>query len=126
MKPVLTSKVSDPAAPCCQDVPVVFVTAEILVRPGEVEPFLAACRTALCHITDVPGCRFARLTRSVGDPTRFVVLSEWDCLDSLHQGFYGSDQFVRWRDAVSRFFVEPPRIEQLVEAHDRMSLSRDG
>lgn len=96
----------------------VFVTAEILVRPGEVNYFLTASSTALCHITDVEGCRFARVTRSVGDPSRFVVLTEWDSLESFHQGFCGSEHFVRWREAVSRFFLEPPRVEQLVEVHD--------
>ncbi|MPZ64034.1 MAG: antibiotic biosynthesis monooxygenase [Pseudonocardiaceae bacterium] len=104
----------------------VFVTTEILVRQGDIERFLTACGTALRHITDAPGCRFARLTRSVGDPSRFVVLSEWDCLESFHQGFCGSEHFVRWREAVSRFFLEPPRVEQLVEAQDTVPLSHEG
>ncbi len=108
-----------------QHIRVVFATAEILVQPGDVEQFVAACSSALCHITAVPGCRFARLTRSVGDPSRFVVVSEWDTLDSLHQGFYGSEQFERWRDSVSRFFLEPPRTEHLIEAVDPVPVVRE-
>lgn len=103
----------------------VFVSAEILVRPGEVDGFVTACGAALRHITEVPGCRFARVTRSVGDPGRFVVLSEWDSLESFHQGFYGTENFDRWRAAVSRFFVEPPRIEQLVDVLDRSTIGQD-
>lgn len=93
----------------------VVVLAEILVQPGDAERFSDVCIEALRHVAGVPACRSARLTRSLGDPGRFLLITEWESGEALLDDFYATENFVRWRAAVGPFLLEPPRIEQLVE-----------
>ncbi|SHG14471.1 Quinol monooxygenase YgiN [Streptoalloteichus hindustanus] len=89
---------------------------ELLIRKGAEEAFLAAYRDASQHVLAV-GCRTLRLVRSSTDPRRFLVIGEWDTVDDPSAAFQGSDGFVRWRDAVSEFFAEPPFVDQGVQLH---------
>ncbi|GAA0591043.1 hypothetical protein GCM10010174_02640 [Kutzneria viridogrisea] len=94
---------------------VVVVFAEIVVRPGQSEPFVTACRRGFDHVMAVPGCKSVRLTKDLTDPDRFHVIAEWESLDALHNGFYGSGAFTRWRNEVSEYFAELPLVEHTVD-----------
>ncbi|MCP3802474.1 antibiotic biosynthesis monooxygenase [Allokutzneria sp. A3M-2-11 16] len=94
----------------------ILEVAEILVQPGEEEEFEAAYRVAVAHLLGSPGCRSARLTRGVENPSRFVLFVEWDSVQAHTEGFRNSPAFTRWRDGIGRFLVGAPRVEHFVPA----------
>jgi heme-degrading monooxygenase HmoA len=84
------------------------------ITPGAEEQFAAAAREGLALVADTPGHRWARLTRGVETPTRFVLLVEWDSVEA-HQGFRDSDRFPRWRALIGPHFATPPIVEHAVD-----------
>ena len=98
--------------------PVILTIAEIHVRAGCGAAFVAASRGAIEHILASPGCRSAKLTRSVEDPCRYLVITEWDSLEAHTQQFYYSEHLVNWRSAVSEYFDDPPMVEHVSEVLD--------
>jgi heme-degrading monooxygenase HmoA len=93
----------------------VLEIADLLIREGGADGFTAAYRNAVTHITNSPGCRGARLVRGVENPSRFVLLVEWERLEDHVDGFRGSPAFQAWRNAVGSFFAETPRVEHAVD-----------
>jgi heme-degrading monooxygenase HmoA len=97
---------------------VILTIAEIHVRAGCGAAFVAASRGAIAHILASPGCRSAKLTRSVEDPCRYLVITEWDSLEAHTEQFYYSEHLVNWRSAVSEYFDDPPMVEHVSEVLD--------
>ena len=89
--------------------------ADIRVVADRADEFPAAVREGLRHVSDTPGFRTARLTRSVETPTRFVLLIEWDSVEAHTVGFRESENFGRWRGVVGPFFDGPPHVEHFDE-----------
>ncbi|MFB9908652.1 antibiotic biosynthesis monooxygenase family protein [Allokutzneria oryzae] len=94
----------------------ILEVAEILVQPGQEEEFEAAHRGAVEHLLGSPGCRSARLTRGVENPSRFVLFVEWDSLAAHTEDFRSSPAFTRWRDGIAPFLDGAPRVEHFVPA----------
>jgi quinol monooxygenase YgiN len=94
---------------------VILTIAEIRVRPGCEEAFVAAYQDGFGHILASAGCRSVKLTRSVEDPCRYLLISEWDSLESHTEQFYYSEHLAHWRAAVSEYFLEPPLIEHVTQ-----------
>ncbi len=94
--------------------------ADFTVLADKQEQFADAVRDGLRYVSDTPGFRSARLTRSVETPTRFVLLIEWDSVEAHTVGFRESENFGRWRGAVGPFFDGAPTVEHFDElvTHD--------
>ena len=93
----------------------VLEVADIEVRPGEEEQFVAAYRGARAELAATPGCRSVRMTRGVESPSRFVLLVEWDSVEAHEQNFRGTERFSRWRAAIGPHFAAPPRVEHVTD-----------
>jgi heme-degrading monooxygenase HmoA len=91
----------------------VLEVADIDVRPGSEDDFIAAYEMVRDVLTETPGCRSARMTRGIESPSRFVLLVEWDSVDAHEVNFRGSDRFSRWRAAIGPFFARPPHVEHV-------------
>jgi heme-degrading monooxygenase HmoA len=89
----------------------VLEIADFAVLPGTEDDFAAAVREGVRYVSDTPGFRNARLTRSVETPTRFVLLIEWDSIEAHTVGFRQSENFGRWRELISPHFDGAPRVE---------------
>jgi heme-degrading monooxygenase HmoA len=89
----------------------VLEIADFTVQPGAEDQFSSAVREGLKFVSDTPGFREARLTRSVETPTRFVLLVEWDSIEAHTVGFRQSENYTRWRTLISPFFDGAPRVE---------------
>lgn len=89
----------------------VLEIADFAVLPGTEDEFADAVREGIRFVSDTPGFRSARLTRSVETPSRFVLLVEWDNLEAHTVGFRESENFTRWRALVGPHFDGPPRVE---------------
>ncbi|MBV9845936.1 MAG: antibiotic biosynthesis monooxygenase [Kutzneria sp.] len=101
----------------------ILTIAEIRIRPGCEEAFVAAYRRdGVNHIRATPGCRWVKLTHSVEDPGRYLVIVEWESLEAHTEQFYYSEHLAQWRAAVSEYFLEPPVVEHVTEVlHTRQA-----
>ncbi|SNQ50521.1 putative enzyme involved in biosynthesis of extracellular polysaccharides [Frankia canadensis] len=93
----------------------VLEIARFEVRPGTEDEFEAAYRGIRAELVGTPGCRAARLTRGVESSSSYVLLVEWDTLDSHLKNFRESERFVRWRAALGPYFAEPPSVSHGVD-----------
>jgi heme-degrading monooxygenase HmoA len=93
----------------------VLEVADIEVRPGEEEQFVAAYRSARSALSETPGCRSVRMTRGIESPSRFVLLVEWDSVEAHEENFRGTERFARWRAAIGPHFAAPPRVEHVAD-----------
>lgn len=85
--------------------------ADFRVLPDSQETFADAVAEGLKFVSDTPGFRTARLTRSAETPTRFVLLIEWDSIEAHTVGFRESENFGRWRAIVGPHFDGAPNVE---------------
>lgn len=85
--------------------------ADFRVLPDKQEQFADAVAEGLKYVSDTPGFRTARLTRSAETPARFILLIEWDSIEAHTVGFRGSENFGRWRAVVGPFFDGTPNVE---------------
>ncbi len=92
----------------------VLEVADIAVTPGSELDFLAAFHRAKQELASTPGCRSIRMTRGIESPSRFVLLVEWDRIESHQQNFRATDRFTRWRAAIG-FFAHPPHVEHVAD-----------
>ena len=93
----------------------VLEVATFDVTPGQEHVFAAAYRQVNELLTSTPGCRSVRMTRGIESSSQFVMLVEWDTVESHVQGFRGSDRFPRWRSAISPYFANPPHAEHYAD-----------
>ncbi|NUQ90189.1 MAG: antibiotic biosynthesis monooxygenase [Glycomyces artemisiae] len=93
----------------------VLEVAEIKITPGQEDAFKEAYRGARAFVEASPGCRSVRMTQGVENPSRFVLLIEWDSVEAHEQGFRETDRFSKWREAIGPFFAEPPFVEHAVD-----------
>lgn len=97
----------------------VLEVADFAVLPGHEDEFAAAVAEGLPFVSDTPGFRNARLTRSIESTSRFLLLIEWDSLEAHTVGFRESENFTRWRAVIGRFFDGPPRVEHFDDIRTR-------
>ena len=86
---------------------------EIQVTAGSEADFIAAYRGAREVLATTPGCRSVVMTRSIETPTRFVLLVEWDSVESHLENFRATDRFTTWRAAIGPYFAQPPVVEHV-------------
>jgi heme-degrading monooxygenase HmoA len=89
--------------------------ADFRVLADRQEEFADAVREGLRYVSDTPGFRSARLTRSIETPARFVLLIEWDSVEAHTVGFRESENFGRWGGVVGPFFDGAPTVEHVDE-----------
>ncbi len=93
----------------------VLEVAVIDIQPGRQDDFTAAYRTVREVVTSTPGCRSVRMTRGVESPSRFVLLVEWDAVESHEREFRATDRFTTWRAAIGPYFANPPHVEHYTD-----------
>ena len=93
----------------------VLEVASIDVQPGREAEFAAAYRGVRELVASTPGCRSVRMTRGVESPTRFVLIVEWDAVESHEQNFRGTERFTAWRAAIGPYFASPPQVEHYAD-----------
>lgn len=89
----------------------VLEIADFTVTPGTEDDFAAGVREGLTLVSETPGFRNARLTRSIETPTRFVLMIEWDTVEAHTVGFRESENFPKWRALIGPYFAGDPRVE---------------
>lgn len=95
----------------CDHPLMVLEIADIAVRPGAEDEFVAAYQEAVPFVAQTPGFQNARMTRSIESPSRFVLLIEWDTIEAHCVAFRESANFGKWRAMIGPYFDGPPKIE---------------
>ena len=85
------------------------------VLAGREAEFLLAFRTARPLIESMPGFRALSLSRSVEEPTSFLLLVDWDRLEDHTEGFRGSPEYTRWKALLHPFYEPFPEVRHFVE-----------
>jgi heme-degrading monooxygenase HmoA len=89
----------------------VLEVALINVMPGQEAAFASAYAQARETLVTTPGCRSARMTRGIESPAKFVLLVEWDDVESHEQNFRATERFRTWRALLGPHFDGPPLVE---------------
>jgi heme-degrading monooxygenase HmoA len=62
-------------------------------------------------ISSMPGFRSLRLSRSIEQPNRYLLLVEWDRLEDHIEGFRGSPEYQEWRALLHHFYDPFPTVQ---------------
>lgn len=92
----------------------VLEVAILNVRRGEGEAFEAAFREAQGIVSSSLGYRGHVLRRCVEAEDRYLLLVEWDSLESHTRGFRESPAYARWRELLHPFYDPFPTVEHYV------------
>lgn len=69
----------------------VLALTRCLVPESESGPFLAAAEAALAALAARPGFHWGRVARSLDDPGRWVLASEWSAVGDYRRGLSAYD-----------------------------------
>ena len=97
--------------------------SEITVTPGlemEFEAAMGHCRSLL---TEAKGCRSVRLARGVENPSKYLLLLEWDAVQD-HVAFTRSPEFQQFREAAGPFFAAKPAMEHFEPVSGKCPITR--
>jgi heme-degrading monooxygenase HmoA len=93
----------------------VLEVALIDVVPGQEAEFSDAYAKARELLVSTGGCKSARMTRGVESPSRFVLLVEWETIESHLENFRATERFTTWRSLIGPYFAAPPVVEHFVD-----------
>ncbi len=86
--------------------------AEFTIRPGTQAEFGQAVQRGVQEvIAHARGYRRHEILLGLESSERVLLLIEWDTLEDHTVSFRGSADFLRWREIVSPYFAQPPRVE---------------
>jgi quinol monooxygenase YgiN len=89
--------------------------ADILVQPGMQGPFEREIQRGVeTVIAQSPGFLRYEVQHCVESPERFVLMIEWERIESHTVDFRESPAFARWRAIVGPFFARPPVVEHFL------------
>ena len=81
------------------------------VIPGDEQRFELAFAEEKVIIASMPGFRSLTLDRGIEQPTRYLLLVEWDRIEDHTEGFRGSPEYQRWRALLHHFYDPFPTVE---------------
>jgi heme-degrading monooxygenase HmoA len=85
--------------------------ATIDVIPGQEGGYQAAFKKAAKIIAKKKGYISHELQRCIEDPSRFLVMIQWETLEDHTIGFRESPEFKEWRALIGPFFNSPPDVK---------------
>ena len=89
----------------------ILEVAVLDVRPDQTKEFEAAFREAQKIIASMPGFLRHELRRCLENSHRYLLLVDWDDLESHTEGFRGSPEYERWRELLHHFYDPFPTVE---------------
>jgi len=90
----------------------ILEVAEVHVKPDTGDDFAKAVNQSIKdYISVTDGYISAELQRSIEDPTRFLLMIQWETLEAHTVNFRESDRFDKHRALISPFFAEAPFVQ---------------
>lgn len=81
------------------------------VVPGQEAAFEAAFAQAQAIISASPGFRSLTLSRGIEQPSRYLLIVEWDSVEHHTEGFRGSAQYQEWKRLLHHFYDPFPVVD---------------
>lgn len=100
------------------------VVTRYVVPEAEGTTFRERAREALDALCAQPGCRRGHVGRSMDDPTRWLLQTEWDSTGAYRRGLSSYDVKVRAVPVMYYAIDEPTAYEALVEGGPHGLLDR--
>ncbi len=90
----------------------ILEVAEIHILEGQNADFEAAVKKGITAFVQ-PTAGFIRyeLRRSIEEPIRYLLLIQWETLESHTVNFRESENFTQWREVVGPYFTQPPYVQ---------------
>lgn len=88
----------------------VLESAYLSVKAGQEVAFEQAFREASGLISAIPGYICHSLSRTVENPSLYLLLVEWETLEAHTIGFRGSPQYQEWKDRLHHFYDPFPTV----------------
>ena len=82
--------------------------AQIEVKPGMEQAFIEGAAKSRPVFLAAEGCFGMGLQRSVEEPTKFLLMVQWESVDAHMVTFRESPGFQEWRNNVGDCFAAPP------------------
>lgn len=90
----------------------ILEVAEIHVQEGTGAALEAAVhQSAAQYISKTDGFIQYELRRSIEEPTRYLLLIQWETLEAHTVNFRESEVFPKHRDLISPYFARPPHVQ---------------
>ncbi len=89
----------------------ILEVAVLDVRPGQEAEFEQAFERAQAIIASMKGYVSHQLQRCLENPSRYVLLVNWETLEDHTEGFRGSPQYQQWREMLHHFYDPFPTVE---------------
>lgn len=85
--------------------------AEVYVQDGTGSDFEASVHeSAERYISKTPGFISYELRRSMEDPTRYMLIIQWETLEAHTVNFRTGPDFAKHRKLISPYFAKPPLV----------------
>lgn len=81
------------------------------VRPGQEVVFEAAFREAQTIIAGMDGYISHELQRCIENPSRYLLLVQWEALEDHTIGFRESPEYRKWKALLHHFYDPFPTVE---------------
>ncbi|MFM7425817.1 MAG: antibiotic biosynthesis monooxygenase family protein [Elainella sp.] len=89
----------------------ILEVATLDIKPGQAAEFEAAFQIAGLIISAMPGYISHQLQRCLERPDRYILLVQWQTLESHTLGFRQSSQYQEWRILLHHFYDPFPTVE---------------
>lgn len=90
----------------------ILEVADIRIPTGKNAEFEAAIERGLATvIAKAKGYRSHKVQKGIDSPERYLLMIEWDTLESHTVEFRQGPLFAEWRAIVGPFFAQPPVVE---------------
>ncbi len=84
--------------------------AELEVKPGMAEKFIAGVEASKPVFARAPGCHGIELHHAIESPLHFVLILKWDSVADHMDKFQKSPDFQVWRGNVGDCFGGAPKV----------------
>jgi heme-degrading monooxygenase HmoA len=89
----------------------ILEVAILNVRPGQCALFEQAFAEARAIISSIDGYVSHQLQRCIENPTKYLLLVQWNRLEDHTIGFRQSPQYQRWKALLHHFYDPFPTVE---------------
>lgn len=89
------------------------------IKLGKIADFEAAFKEAQAIICGMKGYVSHQLQICLENPSRYLLLVNWETLEDHTEGFRGSSEYQRWRALLHHYYEPFPTVE-----HYRMVFNR--
>lgn len=96
----------------------ILEVATLSVKPGQVEEFETAFKSASGIIASMSGYISHELQRCLETENKYILLVRWEKLEDHTVSFRQSPEFPKWRSLLHHFYDPSPTIEHYTLVFD--------